>query len=161
MPTWLAGQPWYRGDGTPELKSVGFFRFEDPAGEVGIETHVVQAGGVTYQIPMTYRGAPLVGGALIVTAEHSELGPRWIYQAETDPVWRKELLRLVRSNGVASASRGTAFEARGTQLAEFADDEVDIELARVPEPAGPDSPDVVGTVTLGDSRLATIHRPTL
>lgn len=26
-------------------------------------------------------------GSLVATAEHSELGPRWINNAETDPVW--------------------------------------------------------------------------
>ncbi|MEV6611453.1 hypothetical protein [Kutzneria sp. NPDC051319] len=137
LPPWLARQPWHRGDGVPELRPVGFFRFEDPAGEVGIEIHVIEAGGVVYQVPMTYRGAPLDGGALIVTAEHSVLGPRWIYQAETDPVWRRELLRLVRENGTAAASRGSAFEARGVLLSEFTDEEADIELAPDPDRPGP------------------------
>ncbi|MFC0540836.1 maltokinase N-terminal cap-like domain-containing protein [Kutzneria chonburiensis] len=152
LPAWLTRQPWFRG-GAPA--SVGFFRFEDPAGEVGIETHVLEAGGVTYQIPMTYRGAPLAGGALIVTAEHSVLGPRWIYQAETDPVWRNELLRLVREN--ATAGRGSDFAVHGTLLADFADDDVHIELARIlTDPAQFD--DIVGIVTAGDHHMATIRR---
>lgn len=156
LPPWVARQPWYCGDGVPELKPVGFFRFEDPAGEVGIETHVIEAGGVVYQVPMTYRGAPLNDGALIVTAEHSVLGPRWIYQAETDPVWRKEILRLVRANGAAAASREPAFEARGVLLREFADDEVDIELARIVAGDPPDLPGAVGVVTSDAGWLAVI-----
>jgi hypothetical protein len=156
LPPWLAGQPWYRGEGRPE--PVGFFRFSDPAGEVGIETHLVRAGGVTYQIPMTYRGAPLEGGALITTAEHSVLGTRWIYQAETDPVWRNELLRLVRTNGTATSSRRIQFEARGRRLAEFADDEVDIELARIVAGDPPDLPGAVGAVTSDLGWLAVVSR---
>ena len=35
-----AGQPWYLGAGIPLLSPVGYFRFEDPAGEVGMETHL-------------------------------------------------------------------------------------------------------------------------
>ena len=152
MPQWLAGQPWFRGG---ELKPVGFLRFEDPAGEVGIETHVLEAGGLIYQIPMTYRGAPLDSAALIVTAEHSVLGPRWIYQGETDPVWRKELLRLVRENATAAASRGSDFAARGELLADFVDDDVHIELARILTDPG-QFDDVVGVVTAGGYRLATV-----
>ena len=59
LPAWMARQPWYRGNDIPSLSPVGYFRFEDPAGEVGIETHVVTDGLVLYQIPLTYRGAPL------------------------------------------------------------------------------------------------------
>ncbi len=155
VPLWLSRQPWYQG-GAPT--PAGFFRFEDPAGEVGIETHVLSVDGVTYQIPMTYRGAPLAGGNLITTAEHSVLGPRWIYDAESDPVWRKELLGLVRSNGVATPSRESEFEARGVLLTDFADDEVDIELARIVAGDPPDLPTAVGVVTSDAGWLAMITR---
>ena len=158
LPVWLAEQPWYRGEGAAEPVPVGFFRFEDPDGEVGIETHVISADGVTYQIPMTYRGAPLDGGKLIVTAEHSELGPRWIYDAESDPLWRNAILELVRSNGVATPSRETSFEARGVQLVEFVDDEVDIELARIVAGDPPDIPGAVGAVTSEAGWLAMVSR---
>lgn len=108
LPPWVARQPWYRGSGAPSLALVGSFRMEDPAGQVGMETQLLSDGAVVYQVPMTYRGAPLPGAApaaLIVTAEHSELGTRWIYDAEADPVWRDELLRLVRDG--AAADLGT------------------------------------------------------
>jgi hypothetical protein len=58
LPAWLARQPWYAGCSTPFPTPVGYFRFEDPVGEVGIETHLVSDGRAVYQIPMTYRGAP-------------------------------------------------------------------------------------------------------
>ena len=62
LPAWVGRQPWYAGDGIPSLTPVGFLRMEDPAGAVGIETHLVSDGTAVYQVPMTYRGAPL-GGA--------------------------------------------------------------------------------------------------
>jgi hypothetical protein len=108
----MVRQPWYAGTGPPSLSTVGYFRFEDPAGEVGIETHLVTDGSVLYQVPMTYRGAPLgpgASGALIATAQHSILGTRWIYDGEADPAWASQLLRLIRTNGVsdpASRQRG-------------------------------------------------------
>jgi hypothetical protein len=86
VPHWVARQTWYLGEGIPRLQPVGFFRFEDPAGEVDIETHVLTDGPAVYQIPMTYRGAPLPGTAeagLISVSEHSVLGTRWIYDAQS------------------------------------------------------------------------------
>ena len=99
LPGWIAGQPWYTGPASPALRPAGFIRYEDPAGEVGMETHLLTDGSTTYQVPLTYRGAPLPDGtaALLATAEHSELGTRWIYDAETDPVWITEVLRLAKT----------------------------------------------------------------
>jgi hypothetical protein len=95
---------------------IGAFRFEDPAGEVGIETHLLTDGTVLYQLPMTYRGAALAGAGLIATAEHSVLGPRWIYDGVTDPVWVAQLLQLIADEAVTAPSsrRGVAdAQARG------------------------------------------------
>ncbi|MDJ0317356.1 CG0192-related protein [Arthrobacter antibioticus] len=89
---WLPTQPWFIQDAT-ELRRLAAFRFDDPAGEVGIETHVVGVGGRIYQVPLTYRGAPLAGAEkyLITTMEHSVLGARWVYDATADPVYVHEL----------------------------------------------------------------------
>lgn len=151
LPDWISRQSWYPGTGAPDLQAVGFYRLEDPDGEVGMEAHVVSDGESVLHLPMTYRGAPLDGGALIATAEHSELGTRWIYDATTDPVWRTELLRVVRGNGSVDPSvRAAAGPAvvNGLRLRDFADDQVRIDLHRVltPGPA-PADPDVVGTLT--------------
>jgi hypothetical protein len=145
LPPWLMRQPWYRGSGTPSWSPIGYFRFEDPAGEVGIETHLVTDGSAVYQIPMTYRGAPLRAaqrGALITTAQHSVLGTRWIYDGETDPVWLAQLLGLIRANGVSdlSSKRGVGpAEARGRLLAPegLIDEAVRVDLARVLIPGPP------------------------
>jgi hypothetical protein len=89
---WLPSQPWDKADGS-ELVRLGSFRFDDPAGEVGIETLLVGAGKHVYQVPLTYRGAPLEGAEafLITTMEHSVLGERWVYDAAGDPVYASEL----------------------------------------------------------------------
>src|SRR6185312_1840324 len=89
---WLPKQAWFEGDAS-ELVRLGSFRFDDPAGEVGIETHIVGAGDEVYQVPLTYRGAPLAGAEafLVGTIEHSVLGCRWVYDAAGDPVYAADL----------------------------------------------------------------------
>ncbi len=155
----MARQPWYLGAGIPLLSPVGYFRFEDPAGEVGIETHLVTDGSVLYQVPLTYRGAPITGDTLdaaeplIATAEHSVLGTRWIYDGVADPVWVNELLRLVETNGVSdpSGKRGVGpAEARGHRLTarKLSADTVSIDLRRVLTASqAVDTSNAVGLVT--------------
>ncbi len=147
VPGWVARQPWYAGDAIPALRPVGFFRFEDPDGEVGIETHVLTDGNAVYQIPMTYRGAPLpeaAEAALISVSEHSVLGTRWIYDATVDPAWRAALLRLIRAGGCSEPSmkKGAIgpVTARGQLLAAASsDDELSvIDLRRVLTAHDPD-----------------------
>jgi len=77
------------------------YRFDDPAGEVGIETFVVRAGGSLLQIPLTYRGAPLDFGDewLVGTMEHSVLGSRWVYDGCGDPVYAEALATAILTGG--------------------------------------------------------------
>ncbi|MFJ3709806.1 1,4-alpha-glucan branching protein [Streptomyces sp. NBC_01387] len=102
LASWLPEQSWYRGSGhQPELTKAGGFRLDDPQGEVGIEFMAVTDdsgdGPVTYQVPLTYRGAPLDGAdhALIGTSEHGVLGQRWVYDGAHDPVLAAQLFALV------------------------------------------------------------------
>jgi predicted trehalose synthase len=102
LPEWMAQQRWYAAKGrVPRLRRLWSWRLDDPAGEVGIETLlVVDESGpepVVYQVPLTYRGAPLEGAhhALVGTTEHSVLGRRWVYDAPHDPVYARALLELV------------------------------------------------------------------
>lgn len=91
---WVPTQPW----GEQELELVGAYRFDDPDGEVGIESHVLStAGGHLLHVPLTYRGAPLDGAErfLICTMEHSVLGRRWIYDATGDPVYARVLASVL------------------------------------------------------------------
>jgi hypothetical protein len=66
---------------------IGSYRFDDPDGRVGMETHLVTAGATLLQVPLTYRDEPLGGAddALIVAMEHSVLGTRWVYDGLRDP----------------------------------------------------------------------------
>lgn len=99
---WLPRQPWSGVAAGEELVEVARFRFDDPAGEVGVETVLVRVGdGPVLVAPMTYRGAPLEGAGefLVTTMDHSVLGPRWVYDAVGDPVFADVVLRAVRTGG--------------------------------------------------------------
>ncbi|MBW4720698.1 maltokinase N-terminal cap-like domain-containing protein [Saccharothrix obliqua] len=160
LPAWLASRTWYAGDDVPTPELVGAFRFEDPAGEVGLETHLVRAGGVLYQLPMTYRGAPIASPGLITTAEHSVLGTRWIYDAEHDPLWHELVRTTVRDGGVShGAGRSRAAEARGERLADVpADARVELHRRPADHPAGPDAVGrLLGTWSGGAGVLATLR----
>ena len=99
---WIGEQRWYQAKGrSPRLRRLDGWRLDDPAGEVGIETLVYvdeSSEPVTYQVPLTYRGAPLPGAehALVGEMEHSVLGHRWVYDAPHDPVYVAQLMALVR-----------------------------------------------------------------
>ena len=100
---WLPSRPWYAGGADPEVQLLGSYRFDDPAGEVGLDTHLVLADGAQIlQVPMTYRAAPLDGGEpwLINTTEHTVLGKRWVYDACGDPVYANALAAAILAGGV-------------------------------------------------------------
>jgi hypothetical protein len=103
LAAWLPGRHWYPGDAAPDLRRVGACRFDDPAGEVGVETFVVRSGedGPVVHTPLTYRGAPLDDGDLFLigTTEHSVLGTRWVYDAVGDPVYIEALTAAIRTGG--------------------------------------------------------------
>lgn len=102
LAAWLPTRPWYDGPAQPQPVRIAAARFDDPDGEVGIETLIVRTGdGPVWQIPLTYRGAPLAGAEehLVGTAEHSVLGKRWVYDATGDPVYLAEVSRVIREGG--------------------------------------------------------------
>ncbi len=86
---YLPVQPWFTKDGPARPELLGAYRFDDPDGEVGLETHLVSHGGKVYQVPLSYRGSELPGAedSLLGTMEHSVLGTRWVYDACADPVY--------------------------------------------------------------------------
>ena len=89
LAAWLPAQAWYQA-AHGDLARVASYRFDDPDGEVGVETLLIRAGdGPIFQIPLTYRAAPLVDADewLIGTTEHTVLGERWVYDATADPVY--------------------------------------------------------------------------
>ncbi|NUR72166.1 MAG: hypothetical protein HOU81_15230 [Hamadaea sp.] len=99
---WLPGRSWFQGPVGAPVDRVAACRFDDPAGEVGVEIILVRATeGPVYHVPLTYRGAPLPGGEanLLGTSEHSVLGTRWIYDAVGDPVYAAVLAAAIVSGG--------------------------------------------------------------
>lgn len=100
---WLPQQPWYDGADPAEPRPLASYRFDDPAGEVGIETMLLETGddGVAWQVPLTYRAEALDGGGahLIGTLEHSVLGTRYVYDALGDPVYLAVLRSVIEQQG--------------------------------------------------------------
>jgi len=97
---WLPSRPWASGATT--VTKVGEYRFDDPDGEVGIETILWQTpDGSVLQVPFTYRAAPLAGADefLVGTSEHSVLGPRFVYDGCADPVWVSAVTTAVLTGG--------------------------------------------------------------
>lgn len=144
LAAWLPDRPWATGTG--ELRPAGAYRFDDPAGEVGLEAHLLEAGGgMVLHVPLTYRDAPLPGAehALVGTAEHSVLGTRWVYDGCADPVW------------VATVLAGAA------QAEELVDADGDLvprePTARVTNAGGPPLPDDA-PLTSHDDGPATVVR---
>ena len=111
LTTWMGSQRWYASKGsTPDLTPLAAWRLADPAGDVGIETLLVSDSAgpepVTYQVPLTYRGAPVeaLSHALVGTMEHGVLGPRWVYDGAHDPVYAAALLALIQGHATAESS---------------------------------------------------------
>jgi len=93
---WLPSRPW--AEGRTIAGKVAEYRFDDPDGEVGVETILWRADdGSVLQTPLTYRAAPLAGAEshLITTTAHSVLGERWVYDGCGDPVWARTLVAAI------------------------------------------------------------------
>ena len=122
LSAWVPGRPWADGVGVGELTAVGAYRFDDPDGAVGIETHLIRTReGRLLQAPLTYRAAPIESGSLVGTTEHSVLGTRWVYDAGTDPVYAAALARAILTAGHEAAlelesggTRESSVRVRGT-----------------------------------------------
>jgi hypothetical protein len=140
---WLPSQPWWRNSSVTDLQKIGSFRFDDPDGEVGVETLLVSAGRDVVQVPLTYRGAPLAGAeeAFVGAMDHSVLGQRWIYDACADPVYTAAL------SGILLEGRQQAEEfvdVDGTLVP--GDRSVSLEALRSEEPPQVQDPRVAETL---------------
>ena len=92
LAAWIPTRPWLGDADVSTLEAVGAYRFDDPAGEVGIETHLLRsADGQVLHVPLTYRGAPLTGAeaALVGTMQHSVLGRAGSTTAAPTPSTRR------------------------------------------------------------------------
>ena len=83
---WAPTQPWGPPADVP-LEVIGAFRFDDPDGRVGMETHLVSAGDTLLQVPLTYATSRSKARrrAFIGEMHHSVLGTRWVYDGLRDP----------------------------------------------------------------------------
>jgi len=109
---WLPVQPWAPADAT-SVELVGAFRFDDPEGSVGMEVHLVRAAGTVFQVPLTYRDAPLADAeaSFVSTIEHSALGTRWVYDGLGDPAFVR-MLAAVTLGGAGQAVGLVEYEGR-------------------------------------------------
>lgn len=102
LSSWLPTREWFVGDADAEFSNIAAYRFDDPAGEVGVEIILVRAGdGPVLQAPLTYRGAPLAGAeeSLICTMDHTVLGKRWVYDGAGDPVYLQTVATAALNGG--------------------------------------------------------------
>ena len=98
--SWLPSRSWAAG--RQVTGKVAEYRFDDPAGEVGVETILwLTEDGTVLQTPLTYRAAPLEGAEahLVGTTDHSVLGERWVYDGCGDPVWAATLVAAITTGG--------------------------------------------------------------
>ncbi|WP_431875146.1 CG0192-related protein [Micromonospora marina] len=165
---WLSGRSWFAGEAGAQVSRVAAYRFDDPAGEVGVETLLVRAGdGPVLQVPLTYRGAPLAGADehLVGVIEHSVLGRRWAYDACGDPVYPPLLAAAV----LADAGQAEEyFEVDGKREVRPASMTLTGSrtgravptgpVSAAPVPAGPGGGDAT-VVRVGDVELAVLRRP--
>ena len=100
---WLQTRSWATGLGP--IGKLAEYRFDDPAGQVGVETILWRTtGGDLVQTPLTYRAEPLAGAEahLVGTCDHSVLGQRWVYDGCGDPVWAGTLVAAILTGGTQS-----------------------------------------------------------
>ncbi len=109
---WAPTQPWGPPADAP-MEVIGAFRFDDPDGRVGMETHLVTAGDTLFHVPLTYRDEPLAGadGALVAEMQHSVLGTRWVYDGLGDPLF-VVMLAAVAMTGQGEALGMAVYEGR-------------------------------------------------
>jgi len=109
---WAPTQPWGPSSGE-SLDVVGSYRFDDPEGRVGMETHLISFDGVLFQVPLTYREEPLgaADDAFITEMHHSVLGPRWVYDGLRDPLF-VVMLAAVAMTGQGEALGMAVYDGR-------------------------------------------------
>jgi hypothetical protein len=109
---WGPTQPWWPSTTEP-IDVIGSYRFDDPDGRVGMETHLVVADGNLLQVPLTYRDEPLDGAddCLITEMHHSVLGTRWVYDGLRDPRF-VVMLAAVTMTGQGEALGMALYEGR-------------------------------------------------
>ncbi|HET9060461.1 MAG TPA: hypothetical protein VFN61_11110 [Acidimicrobiales bacterium] len=102
LSSWVPEQPWWPHDSACAIDLSVDYRFDDPDGEVGIQTYLLRTElGTVVQVPVTYRDAPLdvAEEHLIGTSMHSVLGKRWLYDGCADPVCVRAFATAILTGG--------------------------------------------------------------
>lgn len=149
---WLDARPW---GGSGPVEMAGGYRFDDPDGEVGVEALLIRRGERLFQLPLTYRGAPLAGAEqhLITRMHHSVLGERWVYHAAGDPVAVDCFVRALRSEQDQAVSEIWD----GDTLLRRVDPSVRVQVRETPDGSGANSDDLaVVPADGGELRLAHV-----
>lgn len=112
LAAWVPTQAWCVDPEAP-VEVIGAFRFDDPANQTGIETHLVRSADAVYQVPLTYRNDEVAGAgeALVGTIEHSALGTRWVYDGVHDETYVL-MLASVAMTGQGEALGLVEFDGR-------------------------------------------------
>lgn len=116
LAAWLPAQPWGPVNAN-DLAPVGAYRFEDPDGQVGLETHLVRVADSVWHVPLTYRDEPLPGAGnhLVGRMHHSVLGERWVYDGCADPAYIR-MLAATTLTGVGQSVEVVEEQGRSTLL---------------------------------------------
>ena len=111
---WAPTQSWGPPIDAP-IQVIGSYRFDDPDGRVGMETHLVTAGDLLLHVPLTYRDEPLddADDAFIMEMQHSVLGTRWVYDGLGDPRF-VIMLAAVTMTGQGEALGLAVYDGRWT-----------------------------------------------
>lgn len=149
---WLPAQAWFSGD-PGKLERVANFRLVDPDGEVGLDAMVISDGAHSYFVPVTWRAQPLDHAEPIGTLEHSALGTRYAYDAEVDPVFMKELERVIREADTQADIidvRGNAvplgMHVKGSGLVPGEEPDAELQLMRLLDRTADVPGDALGTL---------------
>jgi hypothetical protein len=162
LAAWLPSRSWLGGADASTLTQVGAYRFDDPAGAVGIETLLARtADGRLLQVPLSYRPAPLAGAedALVATMQHSVLGPRWAYDGCADPVAMRALAAVILTGGHEAEleiDTGTGLQRREPTVRVVGSGTPPAAVPELAAVAATDGPD--GTVVSAGAFVLTVRR---
>lgn len=125
LPGWIARQRWYIATGErPALTYAGHLSFKDPQDQVGIAVLILRdtAGPtpLTYQVPLTYRSAPVpdLDHALIAAGDHDAPTPQWIYDGPHDLAYVRALYAAIEDGTSSDHEHDQYAHAQGHPTAE-------------------------------------------
>ncbi|MGD8193432.1 maltokinase N-terminal cap-like domain-containing protein [Herbiconiux sp. P18] len=101
LTAWIREQRWYAAsDASPALTRVGVWSLIDHKHQVGLETHLLldESGPekVLYQVPLSFRSSPLLGGERhLIEKIEGDGGPVYVYDGPHDPAFSRALLGLM------------------------------------------------------------------